>query len=96
MTKEQSEITIFKCKVDSKRFFTEDDLDSHLKEKHSESFKVKRVDQPQSEAQKLEEAPTSMKKRGRPPKPKKAQEIVNSMHTNFPTAQSTAEPVTSQ
>ena len=40
---DQTSETIYRCKVDSKRFFTEDELLAHLKEKHSESYSVQRV-----------------------------------------------------
>ncbi|MHB8566243.1 MAG: hypothetical protein ACYC7D_03480 [Nitrososphaerales archaeon] len=94
-TKGDQELTIYRCKVDSKRFVDFDELVSHLTDRHSQSFKVQRVADPQNEAVKVEDAPQpEKKKRGRPKKVKIEDIITSTFRTNFPTAQ--VEPVTSQ
>ncbi|MHB8567311.1 MAG: hypothetical protein ACYC9U_09450 [Nitrososphaerales archaeon] len=78
--------TIFKCKIDQKRFFGESEAIEHLKIKHLDSYQVQKV-----EAEKVESPKTEPKKRGRPKKLKVEDIITSTFRKNFPTAQ--AEPV---
>ena len=52
LKKDETEQTIFRCKVDSKQFFSKDELVSHLTEKHSDSYKVQRITEGQQEEKK--------------------------------------------
>lgn len=46
---------IFRCKVDSRKFFAEEELLAHLREKHSESYEVQRIAEESSEPVKAKE-----------------------------------------